>query len=203
MKRPFQILLSIAVALVALHSSQAAVILTPNAGWERLKWTTTGSPGADRSGVDAGGRFVAWRVADTFRVNDDNDLFSFAVPAGFIGYVDVTDIETNDDGYSVLDFDNSFTPIGNTGGGPGDDLTSIVDDPAITFGSSNWASGSFPVLTDGAGGTFRFKIQRVVGSQVNNGGVFVQVRTEVIPEPSSGLLMLFGLVGLATRRRRA
>lgn len=208
MKRNLQILLSGAIALVVIQSSQAVVTLTPSTGgpgtgsWERLKWADSGVAGVTGSGIDASGRVLAWPAADEFRVNDSNDLFAFAVPAGSRGWVDLTDIESNDDGYSVLDFDNGLSTVGIVSG-QGDDLSSTVDDAAVTFGDANWASGSFSVLNDGAGGTFQFKLERAVGNQGNVGGMFVQVRTEVIPEPSSSILMLLGLVGLAARRRRA
>ena len=202
MKRPVQILLSGAIALVALHSSQAAVMLTANSGWERLKWTTAGAAGAIGSGVDANNRVLAWPQSATFRIGDSNDVFSFSVPVGSRGWIDVTDIEANDDGYAILDFNDNLSTIGSVVG-PGGDPTSMVDDPVVTFADANWGSGSFEVLSSGAGGTVDFKVERNLGSQVNSGGVFVQVRTEVIPEPSSSALMLLGLLGLVTRRRRA
>ncbi len=202
MKRQFQILLSSAVAFVTIQSSQAAVMLTPNTGWERLKWTTSGTPGAVGSGLDDDSRVLAWPQAATFRIGDTNDIFQFSVPAGSKGWIDITDSEANDDGYALLDFNDSLSTIGSVVG-PGSDLSSVVDDPAVTFGDANWGSGSFEVLSSGAGGVVDFKVQRDAGSQANTGGVFVQVRTEAIPEPSSSILMLLGLAGLVARRRRA
>lgn len=201
-KKAFQILLSSVTALVAIQTCQAAVTLTPNTGtWQRLKWTTSGSGGIG-SGLDSASRVLAWPQDEMFRIGGDNDVFNFNVPVGSRGWIDITDIKSNDDGYALLDFNDSLATIG-TVVGPGGDLSSLVDDPAVTFADANWGSGSFEVLGSGAGGDVNFKVQRNVGHYVNAGGLFVQVRTEVIPEPSGSMLMLLGLAGIASRRRRA
>ena len=147
------------------------------------------------SGLDADSRVLAWPQAATFHGRGDNDIFQFNVPAGSKGWIDITDIEANDDGYALLDFNDSLSRIGSVVG-TGKNLSSILDDPAVTFGDAEWGSGSFEVLSSGAGGVMDFKVQRNAGSQFNVGGVFVQVRTEAIPEPSSSILMLLGLTGL-------
>ena len=190
MKRHLQNLLSGAVALVAIQSSQAAVTLTAGDDWTRLQWVT----------ADSG---IAWQgPPNSIRVAGDNDLFTFAVPDGSFGIVEVTDIESNDDSYTVLDFNNGLAALGSTPAGAGDDLLSVEDDPAVTFASASWGSGSINI-TPNAFDDAVFQIQNDGVGNSGVGGVFVRVRTEVIPEPSSGILMLLGLVGLVARRHRA
>lgn len=200
MKRHFQILLSGALAIAALQTSHAAVNLTTGGTWFRLSWASDGTPGATNSGVDASNRVLAWDRNDTFRVNDDNDVFNFSVASGFNGVVDVVDIEANDDRYSVLDFNNSLTNLGSTSAPIGNNPASVQDDPNVTI-LGNWSSGSINITP--VGGVASFKLERDQGSVINVGGVFVRARQEVIPEPSSSILMMLGLAGLIARRRRA
>ena len=191
MKRPLKIFLSGVAALVVIQSSQASVTLTADSGtWTRLKWTTS----------DSG---IAWAgPPNSVRSAGDNDLFSFAVPSGSFGIVDVTDLSGNDDSYSVLDFNSDLAIIGSTTVGAGDNLTSLVDDPAVTFADASWGSGSINI-TPTALGNAVFQIQSNGVGAASQGGVSFRVRTEAIPEPSSSLLMLLGLAGLTARRRRA
>jgi hypothetical protein len=190
MKRHLQILLTGALALVAIQSSQASVtLIADNGSWTRLQWVT----------ADSG---IAWQGAqNSVRVAGDNDLFSFAVPTGSFGVVDVTDIRNNDDSYSVLDFNSGLTVLGSTTIGAGDDLQSAVEDPDVTFADASWGSGSINIIPN-LGGNAVFQIVTDGVGAAGQGGVFVRVRTEV-PEPSSSLLVLLGCAGLVARRRRA
>jgi hypothetical protein len=118
--------------------------------------------------------------------------------------LEFTDVEANVDGYSILDFNNGLVSVGS-----GNDLLSMEGDPEVTFADPSWASGSFSVLDCGLGGTFQFKVERVFGTSLDFGGLYVRARTEVFPgepagvaEPSSSIIfILLGLVGLAIRRR--
>lgn len=188
MQRHLKILFTGALALVAIQASQATVTLTANDGvWTRLQWVT----------ADSG---IAWQgPTNSIRVAGDNDLFSFAVPSGEIGIVDVTDIRNNDDSYSVLDFNSSLTVLGSTTAGAGDDLTSVVEDPDVTFADASWGSGSISIIPNLTGDAVFQLVSDGVGA-AGQGGVFVRVST--IPEPSSSLLVLLGCAGLVVRRRR-
>ncbi len=115
--------------------------------------------------------------------------------------MEFTDVEANDNGYSILDFNNDLVSAGSGNGGD-DDLLLMEGDPEVTFADPSWASGSFSVLDNGLGSTFQFKVERVFGTSLDFGGLYVRARTEVFPgkpvcvaEPSSSIFMLLGLVG--------
>ena len=209
MKRSLKTLLLGAVALAGLQSSQAVTMLAEG-DWTRIQWANSGNPGDPDSGIDANNRILGWIVsndaADITRTNDNNDVFTFNVSNNDRLLIDVADIEADAERYSVLDFNDNLNTLGVTPAGAQANLASGEDDPNVTFADADWSSGTITVFENTSGGDVlaQVKIQTSVigGISQSAGGAFIRARTEVIPEPSTSLLALLGMVGLLTVRRR-
>ena len=176
-----KLMMAVAVALTAVAVNAA------NCTWNTMALT------ADMSGIIDGGTYwlvalgVDSGVADSFKVFEDGtyDFGSYTVAdtgsvsgGGAGGTITGLTSANNGDNYALIVWDG-VTGAGGYYGVAEATIAGIVDAPptdASMIGFDNLGYGGY-MATDKP--------------------------TEPVPEPTSGLLMLLGMAGLALRRRRA
>ena len=132
--------------------------------------------------------------------------FTFTVPNGFIGKLDVTDFSLPGDQFRLTD---AGSPLGDTS--TPTHIDADESDPDVAFASTDWSSETF-MLGAGAHSIDIEVIQFTTASgpvsgvtppgSVTNGGGFLRVNLVAVPEPSlaTWLLGVGLLVGLRRRR---
>ena len=97
---------------------------------------------------------------------------------------------------------NRSGAIGESGNvSVGNTLTYVIVDGAVAEGNNFWVVNDYTIP---AGGTFEPPATgTMVTIKTSDLGFAGQGTFTAVPEPTSGLLMLVGLAGLALRRRRA
>lgn len=170
-------LMMLAAAIVAVASVQAATV-----SWKL-------QTGADYSGMDVYG-ITGTTAASVLAACQSTDSADWS--STFDGFTAFTASGTN----------NRAGADGETAGiAAGDNIVFVVVDGAVAEGSKYWvvndytvqAANVFEPPATGTKATIVFATQGTAGS-----GTFTAA-----PEPTSGLLMLLGMAGLALRRRRA
>ena len=171
----------------------AAVAMAAGVQAAALSWTTWGfiNDGSAESDWINGGMAYLVQVTDAenFAVSDslgitggtivDNAAFSFGTVSG--GWNDTASlVDGNKYLFAVIATSDGTSATLPTTGFYG------VDDNGTAFYEVTWNAST--------GGSFS-------ADELTFGGV--SMSTAVVPEPTSGLLMLVGLAGLALRRRRA
>ena len=176
----------------------SAVVLGLAANAAVLNWSTWGYAGTD---PDADGAWIDGGMAYLVMVTDTD---SFAVSDALA----VT-------GGSIVD---NATFSGGTAAGAWNDTAALVDGTTYNFavilttagtGATVPTTGFYAVDYNGdtgtASGFYEVTWNASTGVAFEADGNFAgaSMATAVVPEPTSGLLMLLGMAGLALRRRRA
>ena len=129
--------------------------------------------------------------------------FTFTIAPGHVGTLTVVDAEYAGDTFSVANFGNalgvtSSVPIGTYDGSanPVTDFDAALADPSFSRGVFQFQAGSYSIS-----GALLQSVQ-FLGTDLDATTGGVRLSVSAIPEPSSPLLMLGGLVAVALLARR-
>ena len=162
-----------------------------------LNWTTWGyiNDGSADSDWITGGQAYLVMVSDTatFAVADD-----LAVTGGTIvdnrSFVDGTVAGTWNDTAALVDGTKYYFAVIGTTDGSGSSVPTTGYYGVDKNGDNATGSGFYEVTWNASTG---------VSFEADGGFAGASMSTAVAPEPTSGLLLLIGMAGLALRRRRA
>lgn len=183
--------LTLAALMGTLSLSQGAVAIATNGAWNAFSWHETGFDGNQVS-LPPGNTYFGNYVFQFDGASGVLLPFTFTIPGGFTGKMDITDIEQSGDLFQVFDFASN---LGFTSSPTSGDTQS---DPDVALLNANFSHATYTGLTPG-NHSITINVTAGAGNLPHGGG---RLRVTLVPEPASSLMALLGLGGVFLRRRR-